>query len=579
MATDREVSVRIPKRAFVLLETAVLVDTAYIAGVPVSIEIVYKGEPAVQYRSIGNGKIQQFSFTPKRLGAHFVNVLVNGYSLGEPALIDVRSPYFPDAARVRVCGPGLKNGDLDTYRGNIVCETVDAGTGVLMVNVLGPAGTLPVMTTALDGPNCPVAVSFQPPSAGDYYIHIKWTDDHVPGSPFKVELAERRKPGLMSKLFSKSSPNQDAQAPVVGFPPKEGEGEERPPEGPSYEEIDHWVNTGLWSPSSSDSSSSGKENKPISPAIQAEQKAEVSANLKRHQSFITRKYRAIVKRESKRERQAPLKATTEGPESDDMAPSGLNEPSHVVEEVKCQADPNMASKMATEKKENTKPQFVAGVLRKSLRGNKSSYDLNHDGSKVKLDRRMTTSGMISDPNDGKLDNRLSQSQPDLTPNRNTQGFVFLGKKAEEEIVQSSSPQIDTKEDDVQSVPKKLQKVSFVENEEVAKDPPNEDETTKVQAQVKGVETSTPTDSHVEKPSEEKKHEQNEKRKVKEKTTLCFPKKRKPKKNKSSPVIRKTDKPPTLSSMKSLSKSVERIPSDIGNGTARVSLVRVESIKW
>ncbi|XP_035692511.1 uncharacterized protein LOC118426983 [Branchiostoma floridae] len=484
MATDREVSVRIPKRAYVLLETAVLVDTAFIAGVPVSIEILYKGEPAVQYRSIGNGKIQHFSFTPKRLGAHFVNILVNGYSLGAPVLIDVRSPYYPDAARVRVCGPGLKNGDLDTYRGNIVCETVDAGTGVLMVNVLGPAGNVPVMTTAMDGPNCPVAVSFQPQSAGDYFIHIKWTDDHVPGSPFKVELTERKKPGLMSKLFSKA-PNQDVQGPVAGFPPKEGEGEERPPEGPSYEEIDHWVNTGLWSPSSSDSSSSGKENNPISPAIQAEQKAEVSANLRRHQSFITRKYRAIVKRESKRERRAPLQPTTEAPESDDMAPSGLEEPKHVVGEVKGQADPNMASKMATDKKEDGKPRFIAGVLRKSLRGNRSSYDLNHDESKVETGRRMSSQGLVSDPKDTELNQRLSQSQPDVTPNRNTEGFVFLGKNSKaEEIVPTLTPQIDTKVADEKS--KKRQKVSFVENEEMVKDLSNKEEASKLKAQGKGV---------------------------------------------------------------------------------------------
>ncbi|XP_078613915.1 uncharacterized protein LOC144883355 [Branchiostoma floridae x Branchiostoma japonicum] len=574
MATDREVSVRIPKRAYVLLETAVLVDTAFIAGVPVSIEILYKGEPAVQYRSIGNGKIQHFSFTPKRLGAHFVNILVNGYSLGAPVLIDVRSPYYPDAARVRVCGPGLKNGDLDTYRGNIVCETVDAGTGVLMVNVLGPAGTVPVMTTAMDGPNCPVAVSFQPQSAGDYFIHIKWTDDHVPGSPFKVELAERKKPGLMSKLFSKA-PIQDPQAPVAGFPPTEGEGEERPPEGPSYEEIDHWVNTGLWSPSSSDSSSSGKENNPISPAIQAEQKAEVSANLKRHQSFITRKYRAIVKRESKRERRAPLQPTTEAPESDDMAPSGLDEPKHVVGEVKGQADPNMASKMATDKKDG-KPRFIAGVLRKSLRGNRSSYDLNHDGSKVETGRRMSSQGLVSDPKDTELNQRLSQSQPDLTPNRNTEGFVFLGKKAEE-IVPTLTPQIDTKVDDEKL--KKRQKVSFVENEEMVKDLSNKEETSKFKAQGKTVEALN--DSHVEKTSEGKEHQQNEKLKVKEKTTLCFPRKRKPRKNKSSPVIKETSPPRPLSPMKPLSKSVEGLPfaSDNGKGKAKVSLVRVESIKW
>ena len=68
-------------------------------------------------------------------------------------------------------------------------ETKGAGAGGLSLAIEGPSEA---KLTCNDHGNGTCSVRYTPTEPGDYEIHIKFADEHIPGSPFnaKVRLAE-----------------------------------------------------------------------------------------------------------------------------------------------------------------------------------------------------------------------------------------------------------------------------------------------------------------------------------------------------------------------------------------------------
>lgn len=58
--------------------------------------------------------------------------------LGSPFLLRVGEP--PDATQVKVWGPGIKDGILNSFESNFLVETQGAGVGQLSIKMKGPKG-------------------------------------------------------------------------------------------------------------------------------------------------------------------------------------------------------------------------------------------------------------------------------------------------------------------------------------------------------------------------------------------------------------------------------------------------------
>ncbi len=126
----------------------------------------------------------------------------------------------PDATKVRVHGPGIEHGVLATFQSRFLCDTRGAGAGQLTVRVRGPKGGLSYtfskknlvavlchlsvtdkygITFQLTGAfrvemqrenqkDRSIVCKYDPTEPGDYRIEVRWSGEHVPGSPFNVMI-------------------------------------------------------------------------------------------------------------------------------------------------------------------------------------------------------------------------------------------------------------------------------------------------------------------------------------------------------------------------------------------------------
>lgn len=129
-----------------------------------------------------------FQYTTKAPGNYELVLLFNSEHIpGSPygVLVDQdpnhQGPYsFPD--KVKIHGAGLKGG-----RSGAPCafyvDLTDAGAGTLSVEIQGP-DEAPIQLGKHD--NGQTVVSYTPPARGEYVISVKFSNQDVVGSPFKV---------------------------------------------------------------------------------------------------------------------------------------------------------------------------------------------------------------------------------------------------------------------------------------------------------------------------------------------------------------------------------------------------------
>ena len=107
---------------------------------------------------------------------------------GSPFRIKVKQAA--NAGMVKAYGPGLRNGRLGD-RGEFTIETKNAGTGTLTIRVHGVRGSFKVEVFAKN-PDEPriLTARYSPTIAGEFVIFIRWAGTQIPGSPFKVLIAD-----------------------------------------------------------------------------------------------------------------------------------------------------------------------------------------------------------------------------------------------------------------------------------------------------------------------------------------------------------------------------------------------------
>ena len=102
---------------------------------------------------------------------------------------------------VKAYGPGLEDGFVG-QEGNFVVETVNAGQGLLDVQVGGPMGAFKVNMRQHPDNDRTILIHYNPAVPGSYSVSVTWSGVHVPGSPFTANISKQ----VIIKPPAKSTP-------------------------------------------------------------------------------------------------------------------------------------------------------------------------------------------------------------------------------------------------------------------------------------------------------------------------------------------------------------------------------------
>ena len=109
-------------------------------------------------------------------------------SLDYPLEMRSVTPCKPE--RVKAFGPGLCDGIVG-QEGNFTVGTAEGGSGTLQVNVRGPKGAFKIHMRRHPENERTILARYDPNQIGKYNIDIMWSETHIPGSPFEVNVAEQ----------------------------------------------------------------------------------------------------------------------------------------------------------------------------------------------------------------------------------------------------------------------------------------------------------------------------------------------------------------------------------------------------
>ena len=151
--------------------------------------------PDVECKDNGNGTYN-LVYTPKTTGNLQLTILGEGEPVkGCPFNIDVKPE--PDAKKCTISGDAL---GVDIFHlinepVELTVDTTTAGTGSLSVSGTKPnEDVLRVFTTEEQETNKHVHfLKFDPTMVGVYNLSVMWEEDHIPGSPFAIQVVDPSK--------------------------------------------------------------------------------------------------------------------------------------------------------------------------------------------------------------------------------------------------------------------------------------------------------------------------------------------------------------------------------------------------
>lgn len=153
---------------------------------------------------------------PQEGGRHVLTVKYGGEHVpGSPFTIKVAGA--PDASKVRVYGPGIEHGVLPLYQSRFICDTRGAGAGQLTVRIRGPKGAFRVEMQRESQKDRTILCKYDPTEPGDYRIEVKWSGEHVPGSPYSVMIFDTQ--DELNRFLASQSRNSHSPGSVIVAPP------------------------------------------------------------------------------------------------------------------------------------------------------------------------------------------------------------------------------------------------------------------------------------------------------------------------------------------------------------------------
>lgn len=124
-------------------------------------------------------------------GLHTVEVEWDAQTIpGSPFL--VRILQAPDEKKVRVYGPGLVSGVIDSFQGLFYVDTAGGGPGALKVRIHGPKECFKVEMFRDHPKDRVINVRYNPTVPGIYTANVLWSNNHVDGSPYEIFVAANK---------------------------------------------------------------------------------------------------------------------------------------------------------------------------------------------------------------------------------------------------------------------------------------------------------------------------------------------------------------------------------------------------
>ncbi|KAF2347652.1 Filamin/ABP280 repeat-like, partial [Trinorchestia longiramus] len=129
-------------------------------------------------------EVHAVRFVPRDNGVHYFHVKCRGIQIpGSPFRLRVGEEEA-DPAACSASGKGLIAVETGV-KADFIVDTCSAGAGTLAVTIDGPSKVSMDCTEVDNG----YKVRYTPLVNGDYYIHVKYNNVHISGSPWKVGLA------------------------------------------------------------------------------------------------------------------------------------------------------------------------------------------------------------------------------------------------------------------------------------------------------------------------------------------------------------------------------------------------------
>jgi len=139
----------------------------------------------------------QVQYAPNEPGMHQIEVTYENIPVpGSP--FRVNAVPGCDPMRVRAYGPGLEHG-ITNEPTTFTIETKGAGQGSLGLAIEGPSEAKMICKSNQDG-TC--VMEYLPTRPGQYDIAIKFAEQHIPGSPFRVQIRDRLDAGRVNVKMS-----------------------------------------------------------------------------------------------------------------------------------------------------------------------------------------------------------------------------------------------------------------------------------------------------------------------------------------------------------------------------------------
>ncbi|CDS40988.2 filamin [Echinococcus multilocularis] len=131
-------------------------------------------------------------FVPQERGIHTVSILNRGVHVpGSPFQLTVGQPVEGGPSKVRVSGRGLEYGEVNNPN-EFSIYTHEAGAGGLSIAIEGPSKAEISFKDHQDG-SCSVYYKVRRP--GEYICSIKFADEHIPFSPFRIFVTDPKEGG------------------------------------------------------------------------------------------------------------------------------------------------------------------------------------------------------------------------------------------------------------------------------------------------------------------------------------------------------------------------------------------------
>ncbi|KAK1906672.1 Filamin-C [Dissostichus eleginoides] len=151
-------------------------------GLGLAIEGPSEAKMSCKDNKDGSCSVEYIPFTP---GEYDVNITFGGLPIpGSPFRVPVRE--LVDPSKVKCSGPGLGSGVRAQVPQTFTVDSSKAGVAPLKVLLYGPTGVVePISIT--DNGDGTHTVNYTPTSDGPYTVCVKYADQEVPRSPFKIK--------------------------------------------------------------------------------------------------------------------------------------------------------------------------------------------------------------------------------------------------------------------------------------------------------------------------------------------------------------------------------------------------------